>query len=313
MNKKKKIRHDPFVRTVDTIGDTYTFLITREAFFGARRFDEFAARLRISRARLAERLKHLVEANIFEKRIYPTKPKRYEYHFKPKGLAIYNIALALLEWGDVWRPASDRIILYHRLCGKPLIQKTICVRCGEQVTSEDVLWPERIAFKDNDSTTSNVRGWRKTGKLTDVSDRSDSVAEGLDAIGDRWSLLIMYLALHGPFRFRDAIQNLGIADNILSQRLKHLMEQDLLVRETRSRQSAYVITESGKALLPFFLAGRRWAIDWSAPDDGKWNDLVHKQCGVVLHTRNICTNCSQPILPEEVDIQMPEIVPYRQP
>lgn len=294
---------DPLVTTVNMIGDSYTFLITREAFFGATRFEDFAARLNISRARLSERLKHLVTLGVFEKKIYAPSSGRSGYALTKKGLSLYQIALTMLAWGDEWRPQQNCTILHHRLCGAPLAQKTICCSCEQEVSYKDVIWPQAPLLKPPTTGSNNVKGWRKTGVLTNVSGRISSTAQTLEAVGDRWSILIMYLALHGPFRFNHARDSLGVADNILSKRLQHLMGQKLLKREAKSGKQIYVATRSGIALLPVVLTQRMWADEWESRTKNQWSELRHSTCGNILKTKCICTTCKHSIFPGDVEIR----------
>ena len=294
---------DPLVTTVNLIGDSYTFLIIREAFFGASRFEDFASGLNISRARLTERLKHLVTLGIFEKRAYTQTSGRYKYCLSKKGLSLYQIALALHEWGNKWRPQRRQNALYHRPCRAAIAQKTVCLACNENVRYADIIWPSPTFLKASGRETINVKGWRKTGTLTHVYQRDGAAAKTFEAVGDRWSILIMYLALHGSFRFRDAKNRLGVSDNILSKRLKHLIHQQLLKQELESDKQIYVPTHAGLALLPAVLAQRMWAIEWETPTKNQWIELHHTSCGQALRTKCVCKVCEQTIYPGEVDSQ----------
>ena len=295
---------DPLVTTVNTIGDSYAFLIIREAFFGATKFGDFVARLKISRARLTERLKHLVASEIFEKRTYTKTLGRHEYRLTKKGLSLYQVALALHEWGDAWRPQQKRTILLHRSCGTLVAQKTVCCCCKQEVRHEDIIWPSSPLLIAPGFNINHVKGWRRTGLLTNVYDRVGSAAKTLEVVGDRWSILIMYLALHGPFRFKDAKGSLGVSDTILSKRLKHLVQQNLLVQKKISGYQTYLATRAGIALLPAVLAQRMWAVEWETHSENQWSMLRHSTCGNVLKTKCICTTCEQAVFPGEVDIQM---------
>jgi DNA-binding HxlR family transcriptional regulator len=90
-----------------------------------------------------------------------------------------------------------------------------------------------------------------------------SVAKALDAIGDRWTLLIIReLLLQGGCRYTDLQQGLpGIATNLLSERLKELEEQGLVRREAAPPPVAttlYHLTEAGRELKPVLQALGRW-------------------------------------------------------
>jgi DNA-binding HxlR family transcriptional regulator len=88
-------------RTVDLLGDWWTPLVLREAFYGARRFDDFL-RLGIGRNVLTERLNRLVEEEIFEKVAYQERPLRHEYRLTDKGRALFDVLAAMIRWGDDW-------------------------------------------------------------------------------------------------------------------------------------------------------------------------------------------------------------------
>ena len=87
-------------RTVSVIGDRWTLLILRDCFLRARRFEDFQARLGITRPLLASRLKKLVDEFVLVKVPY-RQWVRYEYRLTAKGLDLYPIVMAIVHWGDV--------------------------------------------------------------------------------------------------------------------------------------------------------------------------------------------------------------------
>lgn len=89
--------------------------------------------------------------------------------------------------------------------------------------------------------------------------------EALDTIGERWSFLILRGALCGMRHFEEFQSSLGIARNILSNRLGRLVERGILVRQVMpcdKRKVEYRLTEKGTALAPVMLALRQWAEKW---------------------------------------------------
>lgn len=102
----KRTRFDqapcPIARTTDLMGDWWTPVVMREAFFGCRRFDQFQARLGVSRATLTQRLERLVEEGLLEKVGYQEHPPRYEYVLTTKGLAFWDVLAAMWRYGDDW-------------------------------------------------------------------------------------------------------------------------------------------------------------------------------------------------------------------
>lgn len=92
-----------------------------------------------------------------------------------------------------------------------------------------------------------------------------SIARSLDIIGDWWSLLIIRDALGGLRRFGEFQRSLGMAKNILSTRLKAMVEQGIMTVEAASDGSAYqeyVLTEKGRALMPVLVALGQWGADY---------------------------------------------------
>ena len=126
-------------RTLSVVGDRWALLILRDAFLGARRFEEFHASLELSRHRLAARLRKLCDEGVFERRRYREHPPRYEYRLTEKGRDLYPVIAALLRWGDRWMAeGAPPVEVVHRRCGKPLTLVLTCPACGDEVTARDV-------------------------------------------------------------------------------------------------------------------------------------------------------------------------------
>lgn len=92
----------PAARALDEIGDWWTLLIVREAFYGTSTFSEFQERLGIARNILTDRLSALVESGVLRR--LPTKPdvERYAYVLTKKGSDLLPVLVALMQWGDRW-------------------------------------------------------------------------------------------------------------------------------------------------------------------------------------------------------------------
>lgn len=91
------------------------------------------------------------------------------------------------------------------------------------------------------------------------------IAQALEAFGDWWTLLIVRDAFFGVRRFADFQRNLGIAKNILSTRLAHLVEHGILERVdvgSDGQRFEYRLTAKGEALLPVLTALREWSDEW---------------------------------------------------
>jgi len=300
MTREGRVLPDPYVAAVDVIGDAWTFLITREALFGVRRFGDFCKALRVSRARLTERLNHLVASGILEKHLYNAAPPRHEYRLTNKGRGLYPIALALMAWGARWRNARADTRLVHTPCGNPLRARFACRRCGLDVRHEDIEWLPIIPLSKVAPGMTSVRGWHKSASSGDGTGRSDPAMEAINAVGDRWSMLIMYGAQQREFRFREAQASLGLAHNVLSARLRSLVESGLLARTNGGRRAPYAATEAGLDLIDTIFAARTWAMEFPPAGIRKWASVRHKPCGADLQVTSVCDHCDRPLDPREV-------------
>src|ERR687885_670665 len=127
-------------RALERLGERWTLLVLREAFTGARRFDEFAERLGVARNVLTARLSLLVEEGVLERRRYQERPERFEYRLTDKGLDLFPVLVALMEWGDRWAgpAAGPPLVVVHRACGHQSAPRLVCDHCGEPVTARDM-------------------------------------------------------------------------------------------------------------------------------------------------------------------------------
>ncbi|MFD0502460.1 winged helix-turn-helix transcriptional regulator [Streptomyces chiangmaiensis] len=89
-------------RTMDLLGDCWTPLVLREAFYGVARFDDFRQGLGIARNTLTDRLRRLVDEGVLDKRLYQSEPRRYDYVLTEKGRELFAVLAAMSRWGDRW-------------------------------------------------------------------------------------------------------------------------------------------------------------------------------------------------------------------
>lgn len=126
-------------------------------------------------------------------------------------------------------------------------------------------------------------------------------------VGDRWSLLVVHALLDGARRFGE-LQDLlpGIAPNILSQRLKHLERQGVLVARpysTRPPRFAYELTASGQELA----GALRLLAQWGAAGTGGGEGLHHGACGTPMEARWWCPTCERTVDDREDDREDEEL------
>lgn len=92
----------PAARALDEIGDWWTLLIIREAFYGTRTFTGFQSRLGIARNILASRLATLVENGVLEKTKANPESGRYSYELTQKGRDLLPVLISLIQWANTW-------------------------------------------------------------------------------------------------------------------------------------------------------------------------------------------------------------------
>lgn len=127
-------------RTLELVGEKWTLLILREAFFGVRRYGELARNLAIPRPTLSARLRTLVEAGLLERVRYAKEPDRHDYRLSAAGQELFSTIVTLMRWGDTHLagPEGPPIVLRHRRCGQAADPRLICGECGEEITAHDV-------------------------------------------------------------------------------------------------------------------------------------------------------------------------------
>ena len=123
---------------VGIIGERPTFLLLREAFSGVRRFDDMQRRTGMPRQVLSDRLARLVTEGLLRKVPYREsgQRRRYEYRLTAKGLDLYPVLVALMQWGDRYAagPAGPQVLLRHRDCEEP-VQLQLSCRAGHVLDS----------------------------------------------------------------------------------------------------------------------------------------------------------------------------------
>ncbi len=138
---------------MDLLGDLWTPLVLREAFYGIRRFDEFQESLGIARNTLTDRLRRLVEEGLMDKQAYQNVPVRHDYALTEKGRDFYGVLAVMNRWGDRWLAGEKGVpvVLHHDRCGHDTYPEVVCAVCKEPVSSQEISskmgpgYPPRLA------------------------------------------------------------------------------------------------------------------------------------------------------------------------
>jgi DNA-binding HxlR family transcriptional regulator len=125
-------------RALEVIGERWTLLILRDAFFGVRRFNDFQAHLDIPKAVLSDRLSGLVQDGILERRGDPEHAGRHLYELTESGRDLWPALHALLVWGDRHRAPNSRVFR-HVTCDARLDDYGHCPDCGVTPDPQDIV------------------------------------------------------------------------------------------------------------------------------------------------------------------------------
>ncbi len=282
--------------TVSILSDAWAFLVIREAFFGAKRFEEFRSGLEISRATLTDRLRRLTREGIFREVSYSDTSSRVEYKLTKSGIDLYPIFMSLMQFGDRWlvKPKDAPLQLIHETCNcvsKPIVACSCCeklvVAC--EVTYHDGPGAGRIRMEASKRTRRNSDEFMRG--------RPSSVSRALEVIGDRWSFLVIREAFYGAARFDQFESELNIASNILTDRLARLVDRGVF--ERRKYQSApdrfeYLLTPMGNDLHGPLIMMMAWGDRWRAAGEPPML-LKHEKCGKVFSPTVVCDRCGEPV------------------
>ena len=127
-------------RALAQIGDAWSLLILREAFYGRSRFSEFVERTGAQRTVVSARLKKLVDNGLLLSSPYSDHRPRHRYTVTEKGLALAPVVVTLMAWGDAWTagPEGPPITLTHEPCGHVLGAELVCGACDERLETHTV-------------------------------------------------------------------------------------------------------------------------------------------------------------------------------
>lgn len=280
------------------IGDRWAVMIIRDAYLGARQFEEFRRRSGISRGTLASRLRSLVDSGVLCRNPYQTSPTRYEYRLTDKGLDMYPILLMAWAWETRWgRGSYLPPELTHTRCGNTMRPQLRCGHCHDEVRPQDVRF----------SASETARPAKKYPAPNQRRSRvKKELGTMLDIVGDRWTSLVVAAAFFGRKRYDDIAASIGIATNILADRLKLLVKAGVFDRvpyQDNPVRYEYFLSEMGRDLYAHTIAIHEWADRWLISDDQGPIKLHHKSCDRPFVSEVICSECEQPLLASEVSFE----------
>jgi DNA-binding HxlR family transcriptional regulator len=133
-----------------------------------------------------------------------------------------------------------------------------------------------------------------------------SIARALEVVGERWSLLIVRDALVGLTRFEEFQESLGIASNVLTNRLKLLCDQEVLERVAdpeRPGRPKYFLTDKGRELGPALIVFMKWGDRHYPTPGGPPRLTLHAGCGGNIGPDLRCDRCGGQAAPGDIVLQ----------
>lgn len=127
-------------QALEQLGDWWTLMVVRDAFFGVRRFSEFQSNLGIAKNILADRLRRLVESGILERVDVGAGGPRHEYRLTAKGEALLPVLTAMREWSDIWVFGEGRepVLVTDRRTGRPVPRLRVADADGRPLARRDL-------------------------------------------------------------------------------------------------------------------------------------------------------------------------------
>lgn len=302
-SKTRLVANSALNRALNALGDRWSLMVVQEVFLGASRFEDILDRVGCARSTLSTRLLRLAEAGIMEKRPQTPAGVRMAYHLTPCGQSLFNSMMLMWSWGVRWDVASGRspTQFEHRTCSQAMLAELRCGGCGERLTLHSCSY-----VPGPNTARERVPAPRLHRRR--VEPENAASMELVDLLGDRWTGLTVSAQYFGIHRF-DAIQTfLGIASNILTDRLRTLELAGLFKRVPSGSSPAryeYRLTDKGKDLYPHALAMMTWADAWFPSPAGP-PVLIKHECGAPLDARTVCSACHDELAIEEVTITRQE-------
>jgi DNA-binding HxlR family transcriptional regulator len=290
---------DAVFRATDLIGDAWSWLVLREAvLYDARRFSDFLTGTGAPRSTLNSRLAALTDAGLLSRESAGYVPT-------PMGEDFLDCLLVTMRWGDrwLWSPDAPPQRPIHVGHDHEARAGLLCGHCKAPLRADDVAAARSPFETSNPPPGQNVTRY----PAPDVIQRGRpcSIARALTVFGDRWTGLIIRECFFGTKRFDDFERRLGIAPNILSNRLRRLVDTGFLQRvqyQDWPARHEYQLTEQGRDFYHMPMALMAWGRRWLGHSRADAT-LTHIPCGQPTEPILCCLTCAEPMAKDHIAIR----------
>ncbi len=293
----ERIRRSVVHDVIHTITDPWKPGIVLLLWLGESRFTALVNGLGISRSTLTQRLAQLIDDGCIT-REGTDGGGHARYRLTPKGEGLMGIVLLNRQWNARWSGGNallPDLRLEHR-CGAPLALQMVCRHCDQEVRARDVKVlqtapPARstAAALAAPPAYRRARHHRGAGGAT-----AGAPVRGEDLASDRWTSLVLAMAFLGLRRNSEIEQAIGIAPNILADRLAQLTAHGIFDRvpyQWSPERHEYRLTPKGLDRYPVILAMMLWGQQWMGPRPALGWNMLHKPCHEWLAPRLACRAC----------------------
>lgn len=302
--RRALVTGNPVALAHAAVGDAWTQLILREAFYRVRRFSDWSRNLGAPRSLLASRLQRLCDLGIMELRT-PPGAKRAEYRLTAMGIDLYGTALIQGQWERAHAPSPFQqrySLTFHDVSTERPIELGVLDRPhGDLINPYDVDYIKGASLKICE--TPSHRRWSTQRTFAD----RPFLERSIDITGDYWSWSVVACAFLRIRRFDDIGEATGMAPNVLSDRLTRLVEAGVLEKrqyQDNPPRSEYRLTKAGMDLHPMVMAMHGWSERWLCDFDNPPLMLVHRESRQRI-TPVVCDlNTGEPISAQRVRWRM---------
>ncbi len=287
-------------QAIDLICDRWSLSVVLALFQGARRFTEITALTGMASRLLASRLKVLGEDGVVIRLAYSMHPPRFDYRLTNMGEELLPVILQMDRWEQAWARPDQTTAFTHRTCGAMLRAQVRCRACGRRAGARDI----ELKLSRAQMRKAPEKAGRHRRSIVSSEDRTrapQTLGPTLDVFGDKWGIEVLLCAFFRIRRFNELREVTGISSNILSDRLERLVAAGLLGKgRDPSQRSGYWLTPKGVDAYAIIVSIHEWADKWAR---GRYKSpvrLVHAACGETFLPLLTCSNCEQPVRPEDV-------------
>ena len=288
-------------QAIDLICDRWSLSVVLALFQNARRFTEITALTGMASRLLASRLKSLEEDGVVVRMPYSLHPPRFEYRLTNMGAELLPVILQMDRWEQVWTRPDERSSFTHRTCGTTLRARVRCRACDRPAGARDI----ELKLSRAQLLKAPEKAGRHRRSIVSSEDRtrvSQALGPSLDVFGDKWGIEVLLCAFFRIRRFSELREVTGISANILSDRLERLVAAGLLDKgRDPGQRSGYWLAPRGVDAYAIIVTIHEWADKWAR---GRYKSpvrLIHAACGETFLPLLTCSNCDQPVRPQDVD------------